>query len=137
MSEQQRPQRRRREENWAGIPMSMHIAVRGAIVMFALLGILAVFYYIESMPDGASAWGEADLEEPIRLFTSEQIRALRDDPQACFAALDGSNMSYAEVEPQSRTPECRWQAGVTVSASNLDYADPEPPVASCAYRCSG
>ncbi|MEE2526575.1 extensin family protein [Hyphobacterium sp. HN65] len=136
MSEQQRLNRRKREERWAGLPMSIHIAVRGAIVMFALLGILAVFFYIESMPDGASAWGEADLEEPIRLFTSEQIRALREDPQACFAALDGSNMSYAEVEPQSRTPECRWQAGVQISTSNLDYADPEPPVASCALAAA-
>ena len=136
MSEQSRPNRRKREARWAGLPMSVHIAVRGAIMMLAFLGVLAVFFYIESMPDGASAWGEADLEEPIRLFTSEQIRALREDPQACMAALDGSNMSYAQVEPRSPTPECRWQAGVQVSASNLDYADPEPPVASCALAAA-
>lgn len=132
------PKHRKRsgEDRWAGLPLALHIAVRGAIVMFAFLGVLGVFYYVESMPDGAKAWGQADLEEPIRLFTSEQIRALRDDPQACFAALDGSNMSFAEVEPRSSTPQCRWQAGVSISNSNLDYASPQPPVASCALAAA-
>lgn len=126
----------RKTDVWGGSSLPVQIALRGSILIFALLGILGVFFYIEQMPNGASAWGEADLEEPIRLFTSEQIRALRDDPQACIAALDGSNMSYAEVEPSSPTPECRWQAGVQISTSNLDYANPEPPVASCALAAA-
>ncbi len=136
MSDPRQNPSRHKEPSWAGWPMSVHIALRGAIIMFAMLGVLGVFYFIESMPDGASAWGEADLEEPILPFTSEQIRALREDPQACMAALDQSNMSYAQVEAQSSTPQCRWQAGVSIAASNLDYADPEPPVATCALAAA-
>jgi len=126
----------RKDEVWGGSTLPVQIALRGSILIFALLGVLGVFFFIEQMPDGEKAWGEADLEEPIRLFTSEHIRALRDDPQACLAALDGSNMSYEAVESRSPTPECQWDAGVQVSASNLDYANPEPPVASCALAAA-
>lgn len=130
------PAKARQPDVWGGSSLPVQIALRGSILIFALLGVLGVFFYIEQMPDGGKAWGEADLEEPIRLFTSDHIRALRDDPQACLAALDGSNMSYETVTPRSSTPECRWQAGVQISASNLDYAAPEPPVASCALAAA-
>ena len=130
------PAKARKPDVWGGSSLPVQIALRGSILIFALLGVLGVFFYIEQMPDGGKAWGEADLEEPIRLFTSEHIRALRDDPQACLAALDGSNMSYENVTPRSSTPECRWQAGVQISGSNLDYAAPEPPVASCALAAA-
>ena len=131
-----RPTTSRKSDKWGGTSLPVQIALRGSILIFALLGVLGVFFFIEQMPNGEKVWGEADLEEPIRLFTSDHIRALRDDPAACLAALDGSNMSYENVEPQSPNPECRWQAGVQIASSNLDYAEPEPPVASCALAAA-
>lgn len=126
------------EKRWGGWPLWVNLAARGVILLAGALGVGAVLQYIDGLPEGRKPWGEADLEEPgIHIFTSAHLLALRDNPDACLAALDGSDMEFTLADPSpSQTPACHWQAGVVVERSNIDYANPAPDVASCALAAS-
>tara|TARA_R110002072_G_scaffold54220_2_gene142346 strand:+ start:1498 stop:2307 length:810 start_codon:yes stop_codon:yes gene_type:complete len=123
---------------WSGMPLAAHIAARGSILMFGALGAIAVFLHIDRLPEGDKPWGEAVLDEGIGTFTYAHIAALRDDPTACFAALDGSDMEFTPVEAPNRNvrAECRVQSGVRINRSNVDYGASPPEVASCALAAS-
>lgn len=101
-------------------------------------GVGAILQYIDAQPEGRKPWGAADLDEPgIHIFTSTHLQALRGNPEACLAALDGSGMEFSVAEPStSTTPACHWQAGVHVARSNVGYASPVPQVASCALAAT-
>lgn len=133
-----RPAPRRSQKKWSGMPLAAQIAARGSILMLGILGAVAVFVHIDRLPEGDKPWGEARLDEPIGRFSYDHIAALRGDPVACYAALDGSDMNYTPMEP--RAPRsgsaCGWDAAVQVTQSNLDYATPEPEVASCALAAA-
>lgn len=127
----------RRKRRWSGLPLAAHIAARGSILMLAVLGAIAVFLHIDRLPEGDKPWGEARLDESIGTFTYAHIAALRDDPTACLAALDGSEMEFTPVEPRTANTqaECRVQSGVRINRSNLAYAV-QPEVASCALAAA-
>lgn len=119
------------------MPLAAHIAARGSILMLGILGVIAVFLHIDRLPEGDKPWGEARLDEGIGTFTYAHIAALRDDPTACFAALDGSEMDFTPAAPPSRNvrAECRVQSGVRINRSNIGYAV-QPEVASCALAAA-
>ena len=120
------------------LALPLKIAAHGSILMLGILGVIAVFAHIDRLPEGDKPWGEARLDEPIGRFSYDHIAALRSDPVACYAALDGSEMDYTPVEPRAPRPNasCGWDAAVQVTQSNLDYATPEPEVASCALAAA-
>ena len=94
-------------------------------------GVFAFEFGRVSVPPNWIPWGEIDLEEPPSWFAPLQINLLAVNEEACFAALDRSELSYTKLEERPIAGGCGWSAGAQILRSNIPYGAVFP--SNCAF----
>ena len=74
-------------------------------------------------------WAPLNLNDPPGWATASKISALRDDPQACRAVLERSDVAFSALEPAGEPGPCRREDRTRLDAYPLS---PDAPAATCA-----
>lgn len=103
----------------------------GAVLLLACLA----FFMIRALPPQHSPFADLDLERPIGAATALQFDEIREEPNACSAALAASNIEVAMVE-ERREGACGLINAVTLMRTHYPYSTPVTvscPVAAALY----
>jgi hypothetical protein len=102
----------------------------GHIFAGAIVGVLAfgtwVAFETQPMPLTISAnwrpWGDIELDQEPTILAKFQIRRLAGDSDACFAALDRSDLKYTQLPDRQLERGCGIEARTHVVRSHYAYS---------------
>lgn len=106
--------------------------IAGVLALTGGLGL--AFLFVLTLPKEHVPWSDLDLERPIGLFTEAKLKALKRNPQACFAALDASALEYSEAEDRAENGFCGYEDGLRITRSATPYSS--VPLVRCPLAAS-
>lgn len=72
-------------------------------------------------PSESVPWGALDLRAPTGFFTGYKLAKLRDDPQACHAALEMAGIRFSPLPDQGTDGECPRENMATLRQGQYRY----------------
>lgn len=97
---------------------------RGLAIVTIVVGLTAVGLQQSwiRIPAGWSPWEEVNLELPPGSMARYQLNALSADSEACFAALDRSDLLFTALAARPMQNGCGLTDGVRFDQSNVPYS---------------
>jgi len=93
-------------------------------LLIILAGLVAIALYQSwiRIPPNWQPWGPVVLDAPPSWFARYQINGLAADPQACYAALDRSELSWRQLSERPISNGCGLEAGARITRSHVPWS---------------
>lgn len=95
-----------------------------ALLVLAVASVVAALHFsLLRIPPNWAPWQPVQLDAPPSWLARMQVNSLAGDPEACFAALDRSDMTYRRLDPRPLREGCGMpDGGALVARSGIRYA---------------
>lgn len=96
---------------------------RHTLVAFAIAGlpVLAVMVYLRYVPDRYDPLARLDIAESPTIFTAAKLARLKEDADACFAALNAGRIAYVRVADRKTGAGCGFNDAAVLQRSQISW----------------
>jgi len=97
--------------------------MRPFFVMLCLAAVLGsgAYLFLRYAPDRYDPFAPLDISAPPSFLTAWKLRRLKDDPQACFAALGTAGLNVQPVPDRETGQGCGFENVVRLKRSPMDW----------------